>query len=41
MAQGKLPFKYEEEEKATGMIALAGLPVYLELAGDKFASVNS
>ena len=25
MAQGILPFKYEEEEKTTGMTALAGL----------------
>jgi hypothetical protein len=32
MAQGALPFKYEEEKKATGMTALAGLPVYLDLA---------
>ena len=32
MAQGILPFKYEEEEKTTGMTALAGLPLYLELA---------
>jgi dTDP-L-rhamnose 4-epimerase len=32
MAQGILPFKYEEEKKATGMTALAGLPLYLELA---------
>ena len=29
MSQGELPFKYEEEKKATGMTALAGLPVYL------------
>jgi len=32
MAQGLLPFKYEEEKKTTGMTALAGMPVYLELA---------
>ena len=32
MAQGILPFKYEEEKKITGMTALAGLPLYLELA---------
>jgi hypothetical protein len=32
MAQGVLSFKYEEERRATGMTALAGLPVYLDLA---------
>ena len=32
MAQGVLPFKYEAEKKTTGMTALAGLPVYLDLA---------
>lgn len=32
MAQGLLPFKYEEEKKETGMTGLAGLPLYLELA---------
>jgi hypothetical protein len=32
MAQGLLPFKYEEEKQTTGMTALAGLPVYLDLA---------
>ena len=32
MAQGILPFKYEVEQKTTGMTALAGLPVYLDLA---------
>ncbi|NNL43581.1 MAG: IS1380 family transposase [Desulfobacterales bacterium] len=32
MTQGILPFKYEEEKKGTGMTALAGLPVYLDLA---------
>ena len=32
MAQSVLPFKYESEKKTTGMTALAGLPVYLDLA---------
>ena len=32
MAQGILPFKYEEEKKSTGMTAVAGLPLYLELS---------
>ena len=32
MTQGILPFKYETEKNATGMTALAGLPVYLDLA---------
>lgn len=32
MAQGILPFKYEAEKSTTGMTALAGLPVYLDLA---------
>jgi hypothetical protein len=32
MAQGILPFKYESEKNTTGMTALAGLPVYLDLA---------
>ena len=32
MTQGVLPFKYEEAEKQTGLTALAGLPVYLDLA---------
>ena len=31
MTQGELPFKYEEEKKTSGMTALAGLPVYLDL----------
>ena len=31
MTQGILPFKYETERNATGMTALAGLPVYLDL----------
>jgi len=32
MAQGILSFKYETEKNTTGMTALAGLPVYLDLA---------
>jgi hypothetical protein len=32
MPQGLLPYKYEEEKSNTGMTALAGLPVYLDLA---------
>ncbi|RPJ12141.1 MAG: IS1380 family transposase [Deltaproteobacteria bacterium] len=32
MAQGALPYKYEEEKQTSGMTALAGLPVYLDLA---------
>jgi len=32
MTQGVLPFKYEEEKTQNGMTALAGLPVYLDLA---------
>jgi hypothetical protein len=32
MAQGVLPYKYEEEKIDGGMTALAGLPVYLDLA---------
>ena len=31
MTQGVLSFKYEVEKKDTGMTALAGLPVYLDL----------
>lgn len=31
MAQGVLPFRYETEKNTTGMTALAGLPVYLDL----------
>lgn len=31
MAQGVLPFHYEEEKTGSGMTALAGLPLYLEL----------
>jgi len=32
MLQGVLPFRYQEEKTCTGMTALAGLPVYLDLA---------
>lgn len=32
MAQGALPFKYEQQRQFGGMTALAGLPVYLDLA---------
>ena len=32
MAQGVLPYKYEEERTDAGMTALAGLPLYLDLA---------
>lgn len=32
MAQGALPFKYEGQRQSGGMKALAGLPVYLDLA---------
>lgn len=32
MTQGVIPFKYEEEKNNSGMTALAGLPVYLDLA---------
>jgi hypothetical protein len=32
MAQGVLPFKYEEESTNCGMTALGGLPLYLDLA---------
>ena len=32
MPQGILSYKYEEEKQSTGMTALAGLPVYLDLA---------
>jgi len=32
MAQGILPFKYEEDVKSGGMTALGGLPTYLDLA---------
>ena len=40
MSQGILPFKHETERNTTGMTALAGLPVYLDLAqvtGDREA----
>jgi hypothetical protein len=32
MAQGVLPYKYEEQRSDTGMTAMAGLPIYLDLA---------
>jgi hypothetical protein len=32
MPQGILPYKYEEEKTEAGITALAGLPVYLDLA---------
>jgi hypothetical protein len=32
MTQGALPFKYEEEKSGLGLTALAGLPVYLDMA---------
>ncbi len=32
MAQRTLPFQHEEERRESGMTALAGLPVYLDLA---------
>ena len=32
MAQGVFPYKYEKEKTTSGMTALAGLPVYLDLA---------
>jgi len=32
MTQGILPFKYETEKKESGMTALTGLPIYLDLA---------
>lgn len=32
MPQGVLPYKYEEEKTGSGMTALAGLPIYLDLA---------
>lgn len=32
MAQGFLPYKYEQENQASGMTSLAGLPIYLDLA---------
>jgi len=30
MSQGVLGFKYEEEKHASGMMGLAGLPIYLD-----------
>ncbi|MGD9578621.1 MAG: IS1380 family transposase [Syntrophorhabdus sp.] len=32
MPQGVFPYKYEEEKSASGTTALAGLPIYLDLA---------
>ena len=32
MTQGTLPFKYESEKQGQGLTALAGLPVYLDMA---------
>ena len=32
MRQGMLPFQYQPEKVSTGMTALGGLPVYLDLA---------
>lgn len=32
MAQGLLPYKYEEEKTTSGLTGLAGLPIYLDLA---------
>jgi hypothetical protein len=32
MAQGQLPFQYEEERREFGMTAFGGLPVYMDLA---------
>ena len=32
IAQGLLPFKYEEERQGFGLTGLGGLPTYLELA---------
>ncbi len=32
MAQGILPFKHETEKNIAGMTALAGLPLYPDLA---------
>ena len=31
MRQFRLPFKYEEEKKCSGLTGLAGLPLYFEL----------
>ncbi|SDL99003.1 hypothetical protein SAMN05660860_01620 [Geoalkalibacter ferrihydriticus] len=31
MAQGILPFQYQEHSVTSGMTALAGLPTYLDL----------
>jgi len=32
MAQGVLPYKYEGQRSDAGMTAMAGLPIYLDLA---------
>ena len=32
MAQGVLPFQYQDQKRITGLTALAGLPAYLDLA---------
>jgi hypothetical protein len=42
MPQGVLPYKYEEEKTGSGMTALAGLPLYLDLMSvlDVGASVS-
>ena len=32
MAQGVLPFQYQDQNRAAGLTALAGLPTYLDLA---------
>ena len=32
MAQGLLPFQYQDQNRASGLTALAGLPAYLDLA---------
>ena len=32
MAQGVLPFQYQDQNRAAGLTALAGLPAYLDLA---------
>ncbi len=40
MAQGLLPYKYEEATTASGMTSLAGLPVYLDLASMSVISLS-
>ena len=32
MAQGVLPFQYQDQKQSAGLTALAGLPAYLDLA---------